>query len=255
MNRDGLLYGSGAMALGIISLAFGDFALQWQPAPKGLPGHHAVALLSGAVMLVLGAGVIWSRTARPASAALGLVYLVWVALHGPEAAAAPATVGSWLGLAETLSLAAGGLALFAMSAQQPDARMRLAARLIYGVCPLVFGLSHFAYADFTARMVPGWIPHPLFWAYATGIGHLAAGLAILFGVAARPAATTLTAMMACFVVMLHIPRVMASPGSHLEWTMTAIALSLTGAAWALRQSLPTAEPSGALAFDRVGLGR
>lgn len=255
MNRDGVLYGSGAMALGIIGLVFGDFALQWQPVPKDLPGHHAVALLSGAVMLALGAGVVWSRTARPASAALGLAYLVWVALHGPEAVAAPATVASWLGLAETLSLATGGLALSVMSAQRPDARLRLAARLIYGLCPLVFGLSHFAYADFTAKMVPGWIPYPLFWAYATGVGHLAAGLAILFGVAARPAATLLTAMMACFVVLLHIPRVMAAPGSHLEWTMTAVALSLTGAASALRQSLPPAEPSGALAFDRVGLDR
>ncbi|MBO9560227.1 MAG: DoxX family protein [Caulobacter sp.] len=255
MNRDGVLYGSGAMALGAIGLTFGDFALQWQPVPKDLPGHHALALLSGVVMLVLGAGVLWRRTARPASAALGVVYLGWVALHGPEVAAAPTTVASWLGVAETLSLAAGGLALFAMSSAQPDARLRLAARLIYGVCPLVFGLSHFAYADFTAKMVPGWIPYPLFWAYATGTGHLAAGLAILFGVASRPAATLLTAMMACFVVMLHIPRVMASPDSHLEWTMTAIALSLTGAAWALRQALPSSEPSGALAFDRLGVDR
>jgi len=255
MNRDGVLYGSGAMALGVIGLAFGDFALQWQPVPADLPGRHALALLSGVVMLVLGGGVLWSRTARPASAALGLVYLGWVALHGPEVVAAPASVASWLGLAETLSLAAGGLALFALSGSQPDARLRFAARLIYGVCPLVFGLSHYAYADFTAKMVPGWIPHPLFWAYATGTGHLAAGLAILFGIASRPAATLLTAMMTCFVVMLHIPRVMAAPDSHLEWTMTAIALSLTGAAWAVRQVQPPSQPSGALAFDRIGLDR
>jgi uncharacterized membrane protein len=254
MNRDGVLYGLGAVALGVIGLAFGDFALQWQPVPKDLPGRHALALLSGAVMLILGFGVLWKRTAHPASAALGLVYLGWVALHGPEPVAAPASVGSWLGLAETLSLSVGGLALFAMAAQPPNDRARLAARLIYGLCPLVFGLSHFAYAEFTARMVPGWIPYPLFWAYATGVGHLAAGLAILFGVAPRLAATLLTAMMASFVVLLHVPRVMAAPGSHLEWTMTAVALSLTGAAWALRQSLPSPKASGALAFDRVGLG-
>jgi uncharacterized membrane protein YphA (DoxX/SURF4 family) len=255
MNRDGVPYGLGAMALGIIGLVFGDFALQWQPVPKDLPGHHALVLLSAGVMLVLGLAVLWSRTARPASAALALVYLGWVALHGPEAAAAPGSVGSWLGLAETLSLSAGGLALFALSAEPANDRLRLAARLIYGLCPLVFGLSHFAYADFTAKMVPGWIPYPLFWAYATGVGHLAAGLAILFGVMPRLAAGLLTAMMASFVVLLHIPRVMAAPGSHLEWTMTAVALSLTGAAWALRQSLPPSEASGALAFDRVGLGR
>jgi uncharacterized membrane protein len=255
MNRDGVPYGLGAMALGIIGLVFGDFALQWQPVPKDLPGHHALALFSAAVMLVLGLGVLWSRTARPASAGLAVVYLVWVALHGPDTAAAPASVGSWLGPAETLSLSVGGLALFAMSTQPPDECLRLAARLVYGLCPLVFGLSHFAYADFTAKMVPGWIPYPLFWAYATGTCHLAAGLAILFGVVPRLAATLLTAMMGGFVVLLHIPRVIAAPDSHLEWTMTAVALSLTGAAWALRQTLPPPEPSGALAFDRLGLDR
>lgn len=253
MNRDGLFYGLGAMALGLIGLAFGDFALQWQPVPKDLPAHDLLALFSAASMLVLGLAVLWRRTARPAAAGLAVAYLGWVALHGPATLAEPASIASWLGVAETLSLSIGGLALFAMLAREPSPRLRLAARLLYGLCPLVFGLSHFAYADFTASMVPGWIPNPLFWAYATGAGHLAAGLAILFGVVPRLAATLLTTMMGCFVVMLHIPRVMAAPDSQLEWTMMAVAVSLTGAAWALRQALPPPEPSGALAFDRIGL--
>ena len=255
MNRDGVIYGLGAIALGLIGLTFGDFALQWQPVPKDLPAHHLLALFSAATMLALGLAMLWRRTARPAAAGLAVAYLGWVALHGPATLAEPASIASWLGVAETLSLSVGGLALFAMLAERPNQRLRLAARLLYGLCPLIFGLSHFAYASFTASMVPGWIPYPLFWAYATGCCHLAAGLAILFGVVPRLAATLLATMMGCFVVLLHIPRVMAAPDSQLEWTMTAVALSLTGAAWALRQSLPPPEPSGALAFDRVGLGR
>jgi uncharacterized membrane protein len=255
MNRDGVVYGLGAIVLGLIGLTFGDFALQWQPVPKTLPAHHVLALFSAATMLALGLAVLWRRTARPAAAGLAVAYLGWVALHGPATLAEPTSIASWLGVAETLSLSVGGLALFAMLAERPSQRLRLAARLLYGLCPLVFGLSHFAYASFTAAMVPGWIPYPLFWAYATGCCHLAAGLAILFGVAPRLAASLLATMMGCFVVMLHIPRVMAAPGSQLEWTMTAVALSLAGAAWALRQSLPPPEPSGALAFDRVGVDR
>jgi hypothetical protein len=42
------------------------------------------------------------------------------------------------------------------------------------------------------------------------------------------------AMCACFVVLLHIPRVIAAPTSQIEWTMTCIALSITGAAWIIR---------------------
>jgi uncharacterized membrane protein len=164
MNRDGVLYGLGAMTLGLIGLAFGDFALQWQPVPKDLPAHHLLALFSAVSMLVLGLAVMWRRTARPAAAGLALAYLGWVALHGPATLAQPASIALWLGVAETLSLSVGGLALFAMLAKDPSARLLLAVRLLYGLCPLVFGLSHFAYAGFTASMVPGWIPNPLFWA-------------------------------------------------------------------------------------------
>jgi hypothetical protein len=37
-------------------------------------------------------------------------------------------------------------------------------------------------------------------------------------------------MMAVFVVLVHIPRVMASPGSRMEWTMLFVALLLSGSA-------------------------
>ncbi|EJL35824.1 DoxX protein [Caulobacter sp. AP07] len=252
MHRDGVLYGLGAIALGVIGLVFGDFALQWQPVPKDLPGHAILAALSAAALLLLGAGVLWRRTARIASAVLAAIYAVWVVLlHGPLIIAQPTSVAAWLGVAEILALAMGGLALFAMLAPSPDAKLRLTARLLFGACALVFGLSHFAYAAFTATMVPAWIPFPLFWAYATGCGHLAAGLALVSGVLSRLAATLLAAMMGTFVLLLHLPRVLAAPGSQLEWTMLAIALSLTGAAWALSRTLPTGERSNALTLNLV----
>jgi enoyl-CoA hydratase/carnithine racemase len=43
----------------------------------------------------------------------------------------------------------------------------------------------------------------------------------------------ITGMMGGFVLLLHIPRVIAAPDSRMEWTMTAVALTLTGAAFAL----------------------
>ena len=60
--------------------------------------------------------------------------------------------------------------------------------------------------NLTVPLVPGWLPPTReFWAYATGIGHIAAGLAILTGVQARLAAILLTVMFACFTPLVHVP--------------------------------------------------
>ena len=70
-------------------------------------------------------------------------------------------------------------------------------------------------------------------AHLPGIGL--AGLALLSGVQARLAATLTTFMMACFVVLLHLPRVIANPELRVEWIMLAVSSSLTGAAWLVRK--------------------
>jgi uncharacterized membrane protein YphA (DoxX/SURF4 family) len=126
------------------------------------------------------------------------------------------------------------------SSQQSRGRQALVARVsrvAFGCCLLVFGIAHFVYADFTATMIPGWLPMPLFWAYFTGCGHLAAGISLVSGIAARLGSTLLAAMFACFVVLLHLPRVFANPTNRVEWTMLGIATSLTGAAWIVRTAL------------------
>ncbi|HET9474025.1 MAG TPA: hypothetical protein VFO82_09030, partial [Steroidobacteraceae bacterium] len=71
--------------------------------------------------------------------------------------------------------------------------------------------------------------------YVTGVGHLAAGLSLLSGIRAALGAALLAVMMAVFVVLVHVPRVIAAPGEHLEWIMLGVALSLCGSAWAIRQ--------------------
>jgi hypothetical protein len=48
------------------------------------------------------------------------------------------------------------------------------------------GLSHLLYADATAQLVPSWLPLRHGWAYVTGAGHVAAGVAIVLGIVPRP---------------------------------------------------------------------
>ena len=93
-------------------------------------------------------------------------------------------------------------------------------------------------------MIPAFIPAHLFWAYCTGVGHVAAGVAILTTVLARLAAIAFAAMVSGIVLLLHVPRVIAAPGSRVEWTMLVIALTITGAAWCAAGSLARNKPAG-----------
>jgi uncharacterized membrane protein len=229
IDRDALPYALGAIGLGAITLIFHDFLFQWQPVPAGMPLREPLALVSGLLLVAGGIAAPW-RASGNARLLLGGFYALWVvALHLPKFFGAP-DLGNLLGVAEILSLAIGGALLG--RGHYDWLLLRL-----YGLCPLVFGASHLVYADFTAKMVPGWIPGGgLFWAYATGIAHIAAGLAITSGVLRRLAAGLLAAMAGVFVVLVHAPRVAADPGSRFEWTMLFVALSIAGAAWLVRRA-------------------
>lgn len=228
-----ILYGLGAIGLGIVGFVTGDFALQWQPVPSDIPQHDALAYLSALLLVAGGAGCLWPRTSAWAAFSLGLMFALWVVLlHMPNALADGSKVAAWNPVAESWALSLGGLAGWAVERR---ADLAAPARRLFGIGPVIFGLAHFGYAAFTASMVPAWLPPgQLFWAYLTGAGQLAAGLSLISGVASRLAATLLAAMYATFVVVLHVPRVIADPASRLEWTMLLIALSLTGAAWIVR---------------------
>lgn len=252
MRVNGAIYAAGAIGLGLIGLAFGDFALQWQPVSQDIPARRALALISGAVLLISGAAVLWPRSTRAGALALAVMYGLWsIVLKGPNLIAHPLVALSWLAISETLAMAAGGVMLGALTLPEGplQSRLRLAARLIFGVCTPLFGLSHFAYAEATAGMVPDWIPGDgLFWAYVTGTAHIVGGVAVLISVQARLAATLLAAMYGSFALLVHAPRVAAAPTTHIEWIMLAIATSLSGAAWAIRAGMdPAANPWGVLA--------
>ena len=144
-------------------------------------------------------------------------------------------------LAIQLALAAGGLIAWASMAKidaRLAARLVRVAQLAFGICALVFGTAHFVYMDLTAPLVPHWLPpNQEFWAYATGVAHIAAGIAIITHVQARLAAVLLTVMFASFTPLVHLPMLLATPSSHWIWNENAVNIALIGAAWVVADSL------------------
>jgi uncharacterized membrane protein YphA (DoxX/SURF4 family) len=235
-------YGLGVMAMGTAGLAFGAFD-PGQPVPGNFPARTALAYAAGAFMVVAAAAVAWRRTAAWGAAALTVYYtlVVVILMNGRLLLRDYAVFGTYDNMAEQLAIAAGGLMVYATTARIDAvlaARLTRLGQLAFGVCALVFGGAHFVYMNLTAPLVPKWLPPTQeFWGYATGVGFVAAGVAILTGVQARLAAILVTAMLASFALLVHEPMLLADHSSHTNWTESAVNLAVLGAAWVVADSL------------------
>ncbi|MGD9980313.1 MAG: DoxX family protein [Hyphomonadaceae bacterium] len=227
-----VVLGLGVLGIGAISLIFADFAITWQPVPDWVPARTALAYASGALMTAAGVAFIFNRFTAIAAAFVSAFMCLWAFVLQPPRLLA-GVEAAWLAPAEILAVAAGAWVLFWLTSAETSFRER-AIRLgvaFFGLMPLVFGIAHFLYIDFTASFIPAWMPWRVFWAWFTGFGHVAAGLSIVLGIMPRIGSTLLAIMFSGFVVLVHIPRIAADAGNRLEWHLLSTALLLTSAGW------------------------
>lgn len=234
------------IVFGIIGLVKGNFVAIWQPVPKALPARELLAYVCALISLASGIGLFWRRTAAPAARVL-LGYLVlWTLLFKARFIfLAPTVEGSYQSCGENVVLMAGAWVLYAWFAANWD-RQRLGfatgdsgvriARVLYALAMIAFGLSHFAYLNMTAPLVPGWLPWHVAWAYFTGGAYLAAGVAMLIGVYARLAAALSAVQMGLFTLLVWVPMVAAGRASAFQWGELVVSWALTAAGWVVADS-------------------
>ena len=244
------IYGFGAVVLGITGLVWGDFAVVWQPGANGYSGPSALGYAAAVIPLGAGLAMQWRRAAFLGALALLVPYCMAILfIDIPRGFAHPSIFGAWYGLLENMALAAGALIICAYHARLgPSTAERLCriARVVFGICLVYFGLAHHVYLANTVSMVPAWLPPgQTFWAYATGAGHIAAGIAIISGVYARLGAVLLTGMFMVFAILVHPIRVLTEPHNHFAWGENAVNIALIGAAWVVAASLSAADKAKA----------
>ncbi len=235
-----LLIALGLLGFGALTLLYDDFGLNWQRVPDWVPGRGLWAYAAGTIEVAVAAALLLRRTALPAAFLLTPYTLLWVLLLDvPPLLSSLRVEASWLAVGERTELFAGVWMLaITLARAHPgatpgrftDDRALRAARIIFGLALIPCGLSHLVYPE-AVSYVPAWLPFRMFWLDATGIGHIAAGVALVVSVLPGLAATLEAAMMSSFVLLVHLPRVWASPHSRMEWTMLFIATALSGAAW------------------------
>jgi uncharacterized membrane protein len=247
-----ILFAVGMIGLGILAVVYGDFAMVWQPVAAWVPGRTGLAYASGVLMLVVGAGLLYSGTVKWSVRILFPYLIVWTLLKVPVLVAAPQIEGVWLGLGELVMLLAGGWTLFAVFAELPEGSILAfasgergirIARILFAIWVIPVGLSHFFYTKATVDLVPAWLPFRTGWAYLTGAGHIASGIGLLFSIFPRAAAWAEAGMLSVITLLVWVPAVMAAPKVRLPWTALCVSWAFTAAVWVVAGNIGKKESS------------
>ena len=238
-------------SVAVLSFSYGDFVPRGQPFPTWIPWRETWIYGSALLLLIGSAGLCFSRTALPSALLICAYQTVWAVICALPIASAPRSVGAWYGFCEGLTPLLGAWVLYAMlrwrsrGLEMPVRSQRAVrvAQLLFGLTWVFYGWSHFAYADYTAGMVPSWLPGRLGFAYFTGVGHIAAGIGLIIGILPRLAATLEAVMMSLFGLLVWVPSFFAHPRpdwatpSQNQWSELVVSLVLAAAAWIIATSL------------------
>ena len=231
------------MVFGASAVLFGVMALTWRD-PDTWQNLQEIwrlpfgALIGGCLMtaqIAGGIGMQYPRTARLASIVLGVVYLCFSLACVPGTIAA-STIYERYGGSFFLffSMLCGAIALYAATEANPARAVvfgRL-ARLGLGVCAISFTLGQILLPRDTADLVPKWIPpNQTFWAILTTAAFALAAIAMLINRQAQVATGLMTLMLALFGLLVWVPRLVAHPKAHFNWSEFALTFLITGAAW------------------------
>jgi len=205
-------------------------SVSWMPIPP------VWATVSGAVLLAIGLAFAVDQKRKPAANGLvGLLVLVFL-MYVPDVISNPGAGFMWTNPSKTLALLGGALLLAVLPSASNDLsrdlKIERAGRfsaICFGLFLVVCGVQHFVYADFVTQMVPAWMPVRNFWTYFTALALIAGGIGVNLRPTAGIAALLSGLMIFLWVVLLHIPRAVASwpDGGEISGILEALALSGT----------------------------
>jgi len=221
------------------------FGINFFPAFPGLPFIACWASPFTVVTLVCCIAVIFQIRPKTASLLLGgLLLAMYLFGYLPyDAFFAPYNnhLGTWAdGLKETAL--AGGAFVVAGSLPpennvQRSALIKFLEKLIpfgpflFCTTMVLYGIAHFLYTQPISTLVPNWIPWHIFWTYFGGAALICSGLAIVFKIKLKLVASLLALMIFIWLVILHIPMVIADPfgnnSNSLVSGFSALAFSAT----------------------------
>ncbi len=242
-----IFYGIAIAGLGILSIYYHDFPYMLIPSRHGwIPGLILVACISGILLILAGACIVFGKKINKVSLILGTALLLIFCFYFIPYEFFISTnfmhFGDWENAMKELALCGGAFVIAGCFSEHYNKRLdrylqKLTAvgTIFFPATMIGFGLDHLLYAKQAADYVPPWIPYHLFWIYFAAIPLLGSGIAILLRVKVRLVATLLGIMIFIWFMILHIPYViMSSPSGRAGEIASAIlALAYSGIAFVI----------------------
>ncbi|MCD0472407.1 hypothetical protein [Flavobacterium sp. JAS] len=249
-----LFYGIGIIALGIHQLVIKNFRSEiLSPFPAWAHNNIILPILTGIALIF--AGIIISGVfkikfidTKKVCLYLGFCFLAAVITsHLPYiimlSADKTPDFQVWINAIEELTYSGGAFVLAGSFTENSSARdeknftsllekLIPSGRIFYSILIILFGLSHFLFANFLSTMVPKWLPAPMFWTYFFGVALVISGISIISKIVIKPIALLLAFTLLLFFLFFHIPDAIANPsaGGGNEIVRAFVALLFCGIA-------------------------
>jgi len=245
-NTGRIFYGISIPVLGLLTIYYKDFPYMLIPPHSRMPGFTIIALISGILFILAGLCIVFEKKTRPISLLLGgVLLLIFCFYYIPYEFLATSNymhLGEWENAEKELALAGGAFVIAGcFSAKNETLFFSFLGRLVpfgaifFSITMISFGALHFLFAKEAATLVPAWIPGHMFWIYFCGVALLGAGIAIILKIKTGLVAFLLGTMIFLWFIMLHIPRVAASPVNDIgdETASAFLALAYSGIAFVI----------------------
>jgi uncharacterized membrane protein len=228
-----LLYGTGIAAVGIHQIIIKDFRPEILPPFPAWAHTHVVFPIFTGVALVFAGISIAMVSVKKICIYLGFFFLLliitcqlpYILLLSPVK---PTHLEVWFGMGEQLAYSGGAFVMAGSFSGKPLA----IGRIFFSLLIIMFGCSHFVFADDVSAMVPKWAGAPLFWTYFVGVALIASGIAIIIKIWIKTVALLLASMLFLFFIFFHVPDAIKNPsvGHGNEIVRAIIALLFCGIA-------------------------
>lgn len=243
-----VFYGVGIIGIGGMHFVYKGIRPMIMPIPHQVTANFSVLIYLMALYIIAsGVLITMGRYVKPTALLLGLFFFICLlAGHLPPHLPPNAKSDGWMEAIEFFALCGGAFVVaLAYPGGKPSpffdklSKVAPAGIWVYALMLCVFGIGHLLLAQSVSKMVPPYIPWPVFWTYLAGIALLGSGLAFLIKFKVRQIGLLFALVLFLWLIMLHLYYAIMFPqfqegqnitGSFqtLSFCGTAILIAFTG---------------------------